>query len=491
MPRAKTKPGTRKLSEVAKLVVAPSGIVSTGWPAVRDLCTKKLGLAFDGWQDGAGRLILAKRDGGGLASQVGGVGMSLPRQVGKTYLIAAIVFALCILRPKLLVIWSAHHSTTHEETFLSMQAFADRVKIKPYIEQVFKGSGDEEVRFRNGSRILFGARERGFGRGIPGVDIIVADEAQIMTEKAVDAQTATMNTSTFGLAIYAGTPPRPDDPSEAFGRMRDQAWEGTLEDAVWIEVGGDPKADPDDPKQWAQANPSYPHRTPTESILRLRRKLTLESFRREALGIWDEDRDVDPWGVIPKAIWLDRLVPADTDPWLTGPVTLSVETNTDQTYTAIAVAGARPDGIGASIAAIGSGTAWVIDTLTRFAAAPEGEPSPVAHVIIDGYGPAGTHIADIEAAGITVTEPKTDGVKKATGALIDLAIEGGVEFRDSPELTRAAAVSVLRKAGESKVIDRFKDQQSFPLIGVNLAVWGHQQPKPRRKKTGPRRAVVL
>src|SRR5699024_6994494 len=120
------------------------------------------------------------------------------------------------------------------------------------------------------------ARERGFGRGVPGVDVIVSDEAQIMSEKALDAQLAAMNTSQFGLAIFVGTPPRPDDPSEAFTRMRSEAWSGTLRDAVWIELGADDDADPNDRNQWARANPSYPHRTPAESILRLQRKLSPE-----------------------------------------------------------------------------------------------------------------------------------------------------------------------------------------------------------------------
>jgi len=187
-----------------------------------------MGVEFDPWQHAAGRLILAKRSDGKFASMIGGVGMSLPRQVGKTYLVGAMVFALCILRPGLLVIWSAHHARTHGETFLAMQAFAKRSKVAAFIAQVFTGSGDEEIRFLNGSRILFGARERGFGRGIPGVDVIVSDEAQIMSDKALDAQLATMNTSLFGLAIFIGTPPRPDDPSEAFARMRAEAWAGTL-----------------------------------------------------------------------------------------------------------------------------------------------------------------------------------------------------------------------------------------------------------------------
>jgi hypothetical protein len=79
--------------------------------------------------------------------------------------------------------------------------------------QVFTGSGDEEIRFHNGSRILFGARERGFGRGIPGVDILIFDEAQILSDRALSNMLATMNTSRFGLQLYIGTPPKPEDMS--------------------------------------------------------------------------------------------------------------------------------------------------------------------------------------------------------------------------------------------------------------------------------------
>jgi hypothetical protein len=291
--RALTPPGIPRLSEICRKVTAPAGITTTGWPAVQHTSESKLGITFDPWQHAAGRLILAKRADGKLAAMIDGVGMSVCRQVGKTYLIGGVTFALCIDRPNMLVIWSAHHARTHGETFLAMQAFADRQKVKPYIDQVYLGSGDEEIRFVNGSRILFGARERGFGRGIPGVDVIVSDEAQIMSDKALDAQLATMNTSKFGLSLFIGTPPRPDDPSEAFTRMRDDAWAGRLTDGAWIELSAEPGADPHDRKQWAKANPSYPNRTPAESFLRLQRKLKPDSFLREGLGIWDVESEDD------------------------------------------------------------------------------------------------------------------------------------------------------------------------------------------------------
>ena len=286
-----TRIGQPKLSEQAAHLVVPVDITSTGWPAVRKTCVEKLGADFDPWQDGAGRVILAKRTGGELAAMVDGVGMSLPRQVGKTYLVGFTVFALCVNTPGLLVIWTAHHSATSGETFLAMQGMAQRAKVAPHIKQVFTGSGDEEIRFHNGSRILFGARERGFGRGIPGVDILIFDEAQILSDKALSNMLATLNISRFGLQLYIGTPPKPTDMSESFKRMRREALAGTLVDGAWIEFGADADSDGEDRQQWRKANPSYPKRTPPQSMQRLKRKLTKGDWLREGLGIWDDDQE--------------------------------------------------------------------------------------------------------------------------------------------------------------------------------------------------------
>src|SRR5690606_16485561 len=218
MASPKTKPGTPKLSELARVVVAPNGITSTGWPAVRDKCAD-LGITFRPWQHGAGRLILAKRDTGRYAAEIGGTGMSIPRQVGKTFLVGAIVFALCLLRPGMTVIWTAHRLRTSEETFKKMQGFARRKKIAPHVLKVTLGSGEESIEFRNGSRILFGARERGFGRGFDEVDGLIFDEAQILTDNALDDMIPATNQSRQdcgALMLFIGTPPKPTDPGEVF-----------------------------------------------------------------------------------------------------------------------------------------------------------------------------------------------------------------------------------------------------------------------------------
>ncbi|WP_292788451.1 MULTISPECIES: hypothetical protein [unclassified Microbacterium] len=306
MPRPRpTKTSTpttseRKLSDVAKHLVVPSGIKTTGYPAVEAQC-RKMGVQHDPWQKGLARAILAKRANGLYAAGIGGVLISICRQVGKTFSIGTIVFALCILFPGIKVLWTAHHSATSDETFETLSALARRRRIAPYIAHngIRQGNGKQRIKFANGSRIMFGAREHGFGRGIPGVTIVVFDEAQILKAKALSDMIPAANTAKNPLIIYMGTPPKPDDPAEVFRARRKKALaikeqrakgEAVDYDTLYVEVGADAGDDVEDRATLEKANPSFPHRTPWEAILRLRENLTDPSdWAREGLGIWDEE----------------------------------------------------------------------------------------------------------------------------------------------------------------------------------------------------------
>ena len=222
-PRLPTSAGS--LSDLARHVILPSGIVSTGWPAVRDTC-HGWGVTFDEWQDGLGRAILAKREGGQYAAGIGGVMMSICRQVGKTFTVGMMIMALCVLFPGLKVVWTAHHTRTSDETFKSFQGMAKRKKLAPHILIVRRANGQQEIEFVNGSRIMFGARESGFGRGFDEVDVLVFDEAQILTQKAVDDMVPATNVSANPLILYLCTPPKPSDPSEVVSSRRRDALAG-------------------------------------------------------------------------------------------------------------------------------------------------------------------------------------------------------------------------------------------------------------------------
>lgn len=286
----------------------PEGIVATGWPRVRDTCAN-LGWRFDRWQDGTGRLILALRKDGLYAADT--VVMSIPRQVGKTYLLACIVFALCLLFPGLTVIWTAHRFKTARETFSSMKAMAASPLVEPHIRTVSNANGEEALYFRNRSRIMFGARENGFGLGFAGVGMLVLDEGQRLTTKAMDDLIPTMNTVENPLVVIMGTPPRPTDPGEVFTMLRADALDGESQGTLYIEFSADEDADLDDRDQLRQANPSYPHRTSERAVRRMRKNLTDDSFRREALGIWDKVTVNKP--VVSARRWRDMfdIGPAD------------------------------------------------------------------------------------------------------------------------------------------------------------------------------------
>lgn len=396
----------RKLSEVTKYLVKPAGIADTGWTAVNRQCRRKMGIRFDGWQNGAGQLMLSTREDGRLATAVGGFGMSVPRQVGKTFFFAGGLFGLSIIRPNTLSLWSAHHGTTHGETFIAMQAFCERPRVAPFVRKIYTGSGDEQIVFTSGSRIMFGAREHGFGRGIPNVDAEIFDEAQILSDKALEDMLAAMNRSQLGLHAYIGTPPKPGDNCEAFERMRTEARSGLSTDLVWIECGADDDAELDDRDQWLKANPSYPHWTSDDAIMRLRRKLKADGFRREALGIWPKigsvALDVAKWSKLEDA---DAPAPARA--------VLVVDVAEFQTASVVGVAG-DVDGKTLVMCHCGPGTNWVADKVADLVA---------------------TH--DIAEVNLMPGE--------ARGIAGDLT-EAGVQFRNFSGVEMAASCSAIRKS---------------------------------------------
>ena len=294
-------PEVKELVPGARHAVMPDGVVATAWPRVKATC-RNIGWRFDPWQDAVGRMILGKRDGGTWAADLSI--LSIPRQVGKSYLLGCIIFALCLLNPKLRVIWTSHHTATTEEMFEAMKDLAQHKKVAPYVVKCIALQGSRwRIQFRNGARIDFGARSQGFGRGKAKVGVLVLDEFQHITSRALANLAPTTNQADNPLILCAGTPPGPEVSGEAFTMRRKAALEGLADDAVYVEFSADSDAELDDRRQWAKANPSFPKRTPERALLLLRKVLDEEDFRREALGIWDEVSRHAP--IVAPSVWKD------------------------------------------------------------------------------------------------------------------------------------------------------------------------------------------
>lgn len=284
------KSSTPRLSDRAK-VVYPSGIATSGWPEVeRQL--RRMGIAFDWFQVGISKLALAKRADGTYAATVGGVILSIPRQVGKTYMLCGLLFALCLIFPGFTALWTAQQLRTAKETLRAMQGFARKRSVAPFVAYVRVANGEGEVGLVNGSRILFGARDYGFGLGMADIDALVFDEGQRLSETAVDDMLPTQNRAKNPLFFIVGTPPRPSDNGDVFSRKRKEALSGVADDMVYVEFSADRSKAPRDHIDWDQvalANPSYPDHTPKTAIMRMWKNLGADSFWREGYGIWDAD----------------------------------------------------------------------------------------------------------------------------------------------------------------------------------------------------------
>lgn len=497
-----------KLTDLARHVVYPKGIVTTAWTRVVAQC-RVMGVEFDEWQHGIGKIALGKRKDGKYAATVGGVVLSIPRQVGKTFLVGMMIVALCILTPKLTVLWTAQRTKTATKTFQTMQGMVKKKKIRGHLAPtrnsgIRTANGEQEIRFRNGSVIMFGSREGGFGRGFDEVDIEVFDEAQILDESALEDMVAATNQSrqkSGALLFFMGTPPRPKDKGEEFLGRRNEALEtkpmdqvvGLSDGIVYVEFSADKDADSDDRGQWAKANPSYPLRTPLEAMLRMRKNLKNEdSFKREALGIYDA---LDSGVVIDDASWSKVVDPASMP---VERLTLAIDVSPDRSVAAVSLAGRRADGLWhVELDERKKNVEWVPAWVKSRA-----DRNRLHAVVVDEM----TGLVEerhgrnyLVGTDVLVTLAAAEGrdMAVACGRFFDGVMESSPKLRHTDQLELNVALSVARKrplAGAWAWNRKDGDSDITPIVSATLALWGAQKDdveRPLRRRSVERTAVVL
>jgi hypothetical protein len=338
--------------------------------------------------------------------------------------------------------------------------------------------GQEAINFANGSRIRIGSRQRGFGRGLSGINVLVFDEAQILTQATLDDTLASMNRGETPWFILMGTPPKPTDTSEVFAEKRREALAGESSDMLYVEYSADQDADLDDREQWAIANPSYPHDTPDAAIRRLRRNLPGNSFRREALGIWDQVGVRSP--VIPTTVWNKRRT---QEPAPAGVMCYGVKFTLDAEHVALSVA-VKPNGGPVFVetlqeAPTAQGLKWLVDWITERA-------DKLSLVAIDGK--AGTQLLAnaLIQAGVNqrlVRIMSVDDVIAAHALFLDATAQGRITHAGQQGL-----VDQVEHAGKRSIGTRggwgftpINGQNHLaPLDSVVLAHWAAATSKPKR-----------
>jgi hypothetical protein len=452
-----------------------------------------LGLGFDWWQAQLGTVCLGYDSRGKYAATVGGIGLSIPRQVGKTYFVLAMIVVLCVLFPGLQVVWTAHHLRTSTKTFTTLRGICRRRKIAPLVRAMRAANGEQQVEFTNGSMIMFGARSQGFGRGFDEIDIEVFDEAQILDTKALEDMIAATNQARNehgALLFFMGTPPRPSDPSEAFESRRAKALEGKAPNAVWLEIAADRGSDPDDRSQWPIMNPSFPHRTPVESMERLRENLgDDDSWNREGRGIWDA---MDSSRVIDEDSW-NRV--ADPASMAIERLSLAIDVPPNRSVASVALAGQRPDGRWhVELDDSRKGVDWVIPWVVSRAS-----KNRLHAVVVDEMSGLveerrGRHYLIGTDVVVTLAAAEGRHMAIACAKFYDGVIDGSVMHTDQPQVNVALSLARKRPLAGGWAWNR-KDAASdiTPIVAETLALWGAQNENVHRpsRRAGSRTAVVL
>jgi hypothetical protein len=301
-----------------------------------------------------------------------------------------------------------------------------------------------------------------------GIDIEVFDEAQILTIKALEDMVPATNQAKHphgALLFFLGTPPRPTDPGEAFTAKRERAISGKSTDQMYVELGADPDADSDDQSVWPVMNPSFPLRTPLESMLRMRENIPDdESWRREAMGIWPAvSRHV---AVVAPGLWRDLR--SDGPPKDLAPTAIGVDMSHGRD---ISVAGCwLRDGFPAHVEELWSGSDTVA-ALAWIAAAADRS----IEVVIDDISPAAQFVPELRARKVKVRKSQARDMSK--GCLLFESKAHAMELSHAGQESITTALMGARKreigdAGGWGWDRKDSTVAIYPLVAATLALLG-------------------
>lgn len=298
-----------------RIAIEPEGPYTTDGDAAADMCAHYW-FTPDEWQRQLLRVWLSRDENGQL--RVISAGLSVPRQNGKNGAVECLELYLLVTQPGIKILHTAHSTKTAQKAFKRLETlFTGRVagkkrEARALVKMVSKAeggsirytNGEWGIFLSNGSSIEYCTRTNSGGRGFDGINLLIYDEAQELTDEHVEAL-GPVTDAAIGdsVIIYLGTPPNDAAAGEVFTRHRTAALNNPGPKECWhewsIETLPPETSTFEDLIPLIEAtNPSYELPRPghlTED--RTRRNfadMSFEGFCRERLGYWSEAVVVDP-----------------------------------------------------------------------------------------------------------------------------------------------------------------------------------------------------
>lgn len=425
-----------------------------------------------------------RSDGSWSARQVG---LSAPRQNGKSQLIVARALAGALLFGEEKIIISAHSQDTARETF---QKLIEQIDASPALAEriaprgVMNAINREKVTFKNGAVIQFKARTVSGSRGFSS-DCLLLDEAQILAMPAWVSINSTMSARPNPQIWLLGTPPTPEDGGEVFSSIRDLAKSGKAQSLAWLEWAASPDDDPALEETRAKANPAWHSRINHEVVQGEYETYPPDRFALDRLGIW---RSESQQRVIPTEIWEAQV--ADRPD--AQPTAFAVDMSRDRL---IAIAGCVTIEETPYVELLA--VDYAMDTLAAVEWLAEKATRRIP-VMIDGASPAASMVPALRQRRVRVNVTTAGDMGKACGLFYDDVMAGRLTHADQPQLNDSLAGAKKRAIRDAGAWgwDRKDDTTNIaPLVAATLARFGAAT-APRRRASnddqqGKRKAVLL
>jgi hypothetical protein len=412
-----------------------------------------------------------RADGSWAASRVADFG---PRQgTGKNDKIAARELAGLLLFGEKLIIHTAHEFPTANESFLRFAAlFENWDDLGKLVEHIYYANGAQAIHLKGGRRILYKTRTGGAGRGFAKADLVVYDEAQHLVREQVAASGPTKLANPNAQTWYAGSGGLAT--SAVAWKIRREALTGSGGRLAYTEMTGETVTvvggqivtvapDPLDRDMWYRTIPGLGRWVTEEGVEDQYDELGREAFLREIACVWDPEPDAGG-SVIPIDAWKSC---EDASSKFQGQPVVVVDVTPDRAKASIARAGLRSDGLPhAELVANQPGTAWIIPMLKAATVKPR-------RILVDASGPAGSLIAEGQAAGVEIEAVSTADHAKACQLLYDLVTQGRMRHGPDLLLEQALAGAVKRDVGDGSWLWSRKNSlvDISPLVAVTIALW--------------------
>lgn len=436
--------------------VAPPESKSNSWEDVADLSAKS-GIMLDEWQEEVLRCSMGERSDATWSAKR--VGLSVPRQNGKSQLLVARALAGALLFGERKIVISAHQQDTARESFTKMLELIEadangwlRERIRP--NGIMQALNREAIRFANGATIQFKARSGAGGRGFSS-DCLMLDEAQILSQRAWVSINSTMSAMPNPQVWLLGTPPTPEDDGAVFESIRSAAIAGGSKTTAYLEWSAEVGSDPADEFTRWSANPAWNTRINHEIVQGEFETYPVDRFALDRLGQWMSEQ----WlSAFPN--WRDLAKPRPDAPAV---LALGIATDRDQTTLSLGavIAGEFPH-----LAVADRQPATARKAFAANVARIQSERG--CEVLIRGKN---FLIPDLEDAGVAVR--LVDSFERAQAHTdLDTTIKSGeLEHGDYPDLNAAVSIASWRTTDTGRSLDSRAGDISA-LEAVALALYG-------------------